>query len=1755
MASLAEFDVGPLTWVKGEIDQALARSLAALRAYATNPGDAAQLRYCQTHFHQAHGALQIVGLDGAAKFTEELEGLIADLGRGLQHEGLAIAERGYAAITTYLEQLLAGQPNQPLKLFAVYREVVVYRGRAEPDPVDLYFPDLTGRAPKRQQEPRPLSSEERSSLLREEQTRFQRGLLRWLRRDQAGARDMAQAVRQIEAVEMVPGLRAFWWAAHALVDAVSNGHLEHDPAIGRLANRIERQMKRLADSGGNVAERLMREVLFFVARAQPATAPLREVQYAFGLTGSVPEKFELVTENMAHLPRLRAMREVVGNAKTAWTRYASGHTPTVAPFCEYAVMLRDRSAGLGRWELSRLAEEMVAIADGLIEVSGPIDEALALEVATGLLLFEDAVEKFNTLPAEFARQCQAMIARLRAYRGEGLPADATGTRAPILQDIARRAQERMAIAQLVAEIQTNLRAVETGLDAFFRDPVERSGLAALEKPVIEVVGAFRILNETRAVEALEEAGGFIKRFREPGYRAREFDFEYVAGVLSGLGFYADALQHGRADFDAAMQPIRNRRAELELEEGAQPASAVSIEQQLAGSQRAAAELLAAWRASPQAMARRDELRQRVEAIQRDAGLVADGELERRAIAALALLDRPNVTAEQTDLAAAIGALQPRPTPAAKPTAETEALAEASREVLDAELLDIYLQEATEVLASVHEHLERARRNPGAPDVLVPIRRGFHTLKGSGRMVGLTRLADAAWSIEKLLNGWLEAEHPPTEDLLRIVAAAERYFSDAVVRLKQDEPLPDESSLVNMAGTVRVDEPAIEIGERRISSALYNIFLAEAKSHLETMRTAQNALAASGLIADDYRRAAHTLAGISGTVNLLGLRELGLAIESAIDRVEQPVNEEARQRFAEAFNTIESMIRAVAARRTPERPIRLLAHLAELRSQRPPTSSSIMRAAVSPPLVTPRLPNPPVTPPRVVSPPIALIAPTAPISAALPVAPAVAPAKPVASTAARSMVPGELDDDLDADLIPVFIEEGQELLPAVGTALRDWRDHSSNTAAGQALQRLLHTLKGSARMAGAMTIGQALHSMETRAEGALASPTLPANLFDELEAEYDRVGTMFDDLRAPRAAGEASASESAVDPLGVSQVMLVPGAADGDRVAVMRVRAEMIDRLVNEAGEVSIARSRIEGEMRVLKSALSELTENVSRLRNQLREIEIQAETQIQSRLIHSKDDLPFDPLEFDRFTRFQELTRMMAESVNDVATVQSNISRSIDETETALSVQARLSRDLQQDLLRVRMMPFSSISERLYRIVRQAANESGKRAVLDIRNGEIELDRSVLERITAPFEHMLRNAVVHGLESPAARRERGKSEVGEIRIEARQEGNEVRILVADDGAGLDFARIRERALAQGLMTGADERPEAELAEMIFLPGFTTATEITALAGRGVGMDVVKSEIASLGGRVEVMSESHRGTQFAIALPLTLAVTQAVLVSAAGAKYVIPAVMIEQVRQVKPDELGGMYDLRVATWQGRRSPFYYLPRLFGDTKTNPDRRAAAASVIFVRSGSNTVAIHIDEMLGNHEIVVKNMGPLIARIAGITGATVLGSGEIVLIINPVLLAQREVLAAASSIVPAFQPASTEPVRPTVMIVDDSLTVRKITGRLLQREGYNVLTARDGVDALEQLEDGVPEVMLVDIEMPRMDGFDLTRTIRADDRMKHVPIIMITSRTAEKHRNYAREIGVNIYLGKPYRDDELLLHVANFVKAAKERVARSS
>jgi chemosensory pili system protein ChpA (sensor histidine kinase/response regulator) len=929
----------------------------------------------------------------------------------------------------------------------------------------------------------------------------------------------------------------------------------------------------------------------------------------------------------------------------------------------------------------------------------------------------------------------------------------------------------------------------------------------------------------------------------------------------------------------------------------------------------------------------------------------------------------------------------------------------------------------------------------------------------------------------------------------------------------------------------------------ISPALFAIFSEEAKTYLHTLRRELPVLESQDVrpTPQGMCRAAHTLAGISATVGLLPINQLGHALELALlrrDDSENPGGAQALGIVRRTVGELESMFASALEQQDIVVPAGLIEELDEIYPAAHGEVGAVLPAAAGTVRETPATGTPEdarETPPS----------PEAPASES----PAIA----------------QVRDEIDAQLLPIFLEEAAELTQAIAERLRAWRANPDDGETVRVLARQLHTLKGSARMTGAMTLGEITHALETRVDETSRAGAASPEVLDEIESTFESIRQIVERLErgetvetadaaleaARAAAREAAAAwEGERDRRTRTRPSIESEAVQAQTQATLRVKASVVDRLVNDAGELSIARSRIEGEMHSLKESLLDLTENVIRLRRQLREIEMQAELQMQSRNAAVPDEThaDFDPLEFDRFTRFQELTRMMAESVNDVATIQQHLLKNLDDANAAIIAQARQNREVQQELLAMRMIPFNSLADRLYRVLRQASKDLDKRANMEIRGGQIEMDRSVLDQIAAPLEHMLRNAVAHGIETRAERIARGKSEIGEILLSLTQEGNEIILLLSDDGAGLDYARIRQHAVAAGLI-GADEAAdEANLAELVFVQGFSTARALSQVAGRGVGMDVVKAGIASLGGRIEIESKHGQGTKFRLLLPLTLVVTKALLIRAGGKTFAVPSSMVEQVQELKAAELERIRADGVAEWQSNRYPLSYLPQLLGDWAASPEERRQHW-VLLLRSGARRIAVQVDELLGNQEIVVKNIGAQLARVIGVDGATVLGNGQVVLIINPVALGARpmpEAGRAGAAEGAAQRDAQARP--PTVMVVDDSLTVRKIVGRLMSREGYQVLMAKDGVDALEKLADAVPDVMLLDIEMPRMDGLELARHVRADARLKDVPIIMITSRMAEKHRSYAIEIGVNHYLGKPYQEDELLHLVAGFMAARR-------
>ena len=616
--------------------------------------------------------------------------------------------------------------------------------------------------------------------------------------------------------------------------------------------------------------------------------------------------------------------------------------------------------------------------------------------------------------------------------------------------------------------------------------------------------------------------------------------------------------------------------------------------------------------------------------------------------------------------------------------------------------------------------------------------------------------------------------------------------------------------------------------------------------------------------------------------------------------------------------------------------------------------------------------------------------------------------------------------------------------------------------------------------------------------------------------------------------------------------VLPGrepAAPSERPELARVDADLLDELLNNAGEVSIFRARVEQQMTSIEFNLAELDRTVTRLREQLRKLELETEAQILHK--HQEDAnhrTDFDPLELDRYSTIQQLSRALAESVSDVASIEGLLETQNRDTQNLLQQQGRVVADLQNGLMRTRMVPFQRHVQRLSRLARQAAQEAGKKVELVIEGGSGELDRQVLERMLPPFEHMLRNAIVHGIETPEERIALGKPETGTITMRLQREGAEVVIVVEDDGAGLNVGAIRAKARQMGLLGPDQELTDEQALQLILEPGFSTANRLTQQAGRGVGMDVVDTEVKKLGGGLFIESTAGRGARFTIRLPFTLAITQAIIVRVHDEFFALPVATVEGVARLPRAEIEHHLAEEQPSFEygGNVYRFQHLGSFVGSGPSVLPDTDAALAVILIRAGEHSTALVTDELIGSREIVVKSVGPQIAGIRGISGATILGDGRIVIILDVGALVRSEWRArSAESGVRASRDE-----RIFALVVDDSITVRRVTQRLLERNGMRVLTAKDGVDAVAILQEHVPDVILLDIEMPRMDGYEVAARVRNDPRLAEVPIIMITSRAGDKHRARAIELGVDDYLGKPYQESQLLDAIEPLVLARRRQ-----
>ncbi|WP_020407052.1 Hpt domain-containing protein [Hahella ganghwensis] len=1060
--------------------------------------------------------------------------------------------------------------------------------------------------------------------------------------------------------------------------------------------------------------------------------------------------------------------------------------------------------------------------------------------------------------------------------------------------------------------------------------------------------------------------------------------------------------------------------------------------------------------------------------------------------------------------------------------------------LDQELVSIFLEEAQELVDTTAQNLQSWLSELDNIEHVKELQRALHTLKGGARMAEIKPIGDLSHELETLFEGIVEGRFEAEPSLSELMLQCHDRLAVMVENVAAQQPVAaandlimrvthyynhhtkgglqprdtisdierEQQSLQNLAGDTSEDE-------------LRMIFLDESRDIMEAVMDCFDRWKENPDNINPARELTRDLATLNGGAKLAHVgsvtmltEALAKCMDSVVDGQHQ-VSDELISLVERSMRYISRLLDQIEQLEQPEVPNELIHELEQLER-----------------------------------------------------------GEPIVKTA--------LQLEVDPEILQVFIEEADELKGTLERELGDWSRDPRNANHADSMARSLHTLKGGARLATLSDIGDLTQELESivldasnnkhELDDALRGEI--ETLFNRLKVEITRVKAFYDTLEeadqadAPQAAEEEISSD---DKLAEQMMQFqrekpspapekakkeekpatpAPAAQRQAPVDTIRVSSPLLEGLVNLAGETSIARGLLEQQISDFGYTLEEMQATIDRQREQLRRMDMETEAQVLFRM--EKEGVPeyedFDPLEMDRYSSIQQLSRALSESSSDLTDLRETLMNKTRDAETLLLQQSRINTELQEGLMKTRMVPFTSTVPRLRRIIRQVSTELGKKVDFEVYNPEGELDRTVLERMVAPLEHMLRNAVDHGVEMPEERVKAGKSETGRIELSVGREGGDVVLILSDDGGGINVEAIRKKAIKQGLLDDDVPMTDHDVLQFIFHAGFSTAEKVTQISGRGVGMDVVASEIKQLGGRVSIDSKPGKGTRFIVHLPFTVSVNRALMVNTGEDYYAIPLNTIEGIVRVSTYELEEFYKPEAPLYEyaGQKYRLQYLGSLL-NSEHHPKLQGQALPlpVILVRGGGEQpLALQVDSLMGSREIVVKGLGPQFSNVRGVSGATILGDGSVVVILDLPALLRTDITTQLHKEVeqPVEASRSTGPTK--VMVVDDSVTVRKVTTRLLERNGMEVITAKDGVDAIAILQDHKPDVMLLDIEMPRMDGFEVASLVRHDSRLKEVPIIMITSRTGQKHRERALSIGVNEYLGKPFQESVLLDTIESLV-----------
>ncbi len=1804
-------DHNTLSWVKEEIDETLKHARQALEEYVENDSDAAQLRFTHNYIHQVHGTLRMVQLEGASRLTEEMELLAQALlndkvkNREAAFEALM---RGVIQLPDYLEKVQSGLKDDPLILLPLLNDLRAARGEEQLSEGALFSPrlDTNVSVPQTTNESG-LSGQELAKKLRHN---FQVSLLGWYRNQdpKENLAKLASYIKELQDACVEDAVVRVWWVCGGFLEALLDGGLTPSVAMNKMLGQVDREVKRLIDEGEQAlidkpSADLLANLLYYVARATSTGPKVTEIKQKFDLDRVVEDEQQLEIArrslggpNTELLETVSAqIREHLALVKDALDLFIRGKGKNTDDLVAQSEVLHKIADTLGMLNLGvqrKLILDQDAILQEIVAGSREPEEQLLMSIAHELLNVEAALDR---------------LAKNRATGGDDAASDSA---VKLHSEDVRQIQHT-----LLNEIGVNITRIKDAIVTFIEAPWDYEALEEVPKLFAEVQGGMKIIGFDEPARYL----GVIRSYVESELiadrkRPETTQLDAIADTIASVEYYLEAVSEQRPEAESILAVAAEALDKLGFEPPEEPDAA----QQQAVAEQAAVETGpelettdAAVPAEPQdSDAAQDVEEMEIEIESIDNVSFATEDEQEAADAADEVQEEDDGVEEIVigDLGAPAREEPPAVTESKNKPQEASAASKQLLEEVDDDILSIFVEEAREELEVITSLLPKWKQDNNDFDSLGRIRRSFHTLKGSGRLVGATVIGEFAWAFENMINRVLDKTIPVTDSMIALVGEAadtlpvlidavesgetpgidveilkQRAF-DEVESGKQGAQTPQPAAKPVVPEAAVPARPAaetapVDAGDRNeqpvevMDATLYEIFSKESKGHLAEIRAyIEDCEQSSGpnKVSERLIRSLHTLHGSARMAGASEIAELAGILEKYTKTAmgnENALVADGMQALVTAVKYIEVMLDQV------NKPV----------PQATPDSGPLIEKIKT--LYETEL--------AIEEQRLGL--------------------EESSDEDADQAVLQE-SADYDAELLEVFLEEGSEILDTSELILQKLKAAPTDLDVIGELQRELHTLKGGARMAGIEAIGDLSHAVESLltdiAEGRLqGSKTIVDVLHQVIDRLYNMLELaqqrsvihpsvelleLIESLRsgeAPAALDDESTDEQPVtdevppaEPVEddsepaeeVAELVDFPsapplrkavqkpaaatpvveetktGVAAGGGQDVVRVRADLLDNLVNFAGEVSIYRSRLEQQNSVFNANLGEMGSTVSRLQEQLRKLEMETEAQILYRYEQegvSRSD--FDPLELDRYSQVQELSRSLSESINDISSIKGLLDNLIRESDTLLLQQSRVNTELQEGLMRTRMIPFSQIVTRLRRLVRQTCKELHKEAELEIIGEQGEIDRTVLERITAPIEHMLRNAIAHGIEDPKRRKALKKPVKGRLLIEISRQGSEVMLKISDDGAGVDIKAIRDKAIQKGLMNPNSDVTENDILQFILESGFSTARKVTQISGRGVGMDVVASEVKQLGGSLDIASERGKGVTFTIMLPLTMAVNHAILAEVGDESYAIPLNGIEGIVRLSHSELEKYHaDPKLRLEYGENK--YQVKKLGNLLGCEPShQQAKVLPVLLVRSGDHRAALQVDNLLGSREIIVKSVGPQISTVRGVSGATILGDGRVVLILDTnVLIRMSAALTAAASAqrreADSRVAAST---KPTIMVVDDSITVRKVTTRLLERNDMEAISAKDGVDAVAMLEERIPDLILLDIEMPRMDGFEFASYIRNDSKLKRIPIIMITSRTGEKHRKRAMSIGVDDYLGKPYQEIDLLQRIQGLLKNQNE------